>query len=95
VTASVLELLGTEVNVIFSVDAPPVETEELRAAGDGEGKLLLDDDKARFTGKLDPRTRVRHGEKIRLTVDTSRCHFFDADTGASLAASAATASAPA
>jgi multiple sugar transport system ATP-binding protein len=87
VTASVLELLGSEVNVIFSIDAPPVETEELRAAAaDDEGKLLLDDKKARFTGRLDPRTRVRHGDQLRLTVDTSRCHFFDPATGASLAA---------
>jgi multiple sugar transport system ATP-binding protein len=96
VTASVLELLGTEVNVIFSVDAPAVETDELRAAADdGEGKLLLDDNKARFTGRLDPRTRGRPRAGVRLTVDTSRCHFFDADTGVSLAAPAAAAGAAA
>jgi multiple sugar transport system ATP-binding protein len=85
VTASVLELLGSEVNIIFSIEAPPVETEELQAAAaDDEGKLLLDDNKASFTGRLDPRTRVRHGDEIRLTLNTARLHFFDPETGRAL-----------
>src|SRR5919108_5112288 len=33
----VAEELGSEVNVLFTVDAPPVETEETRAAADPAG----------------------------------------------------------
>ena len=92
VTASVLELLGSEVNVIFWVDAPPVNTEEARAAADDdEGKLLLDENKAIFTARIDPRSKVRHGDTITLTVDTSRFHFFDPETGVSLTAGRAAA----
>jgi multiple sugar transport system ATP-binding protein len=84
-TASVLELLGSEVMMVFAVDAPSVDTEEFRAAAPGdEGKLLLDDNKALFTARLDPRTRIRKGDQVTLTVDTSRCHFFDPATGVSL-----------
>jgi multiple sugar transport system ATP-binding protein len=92
VTASILELLGTEVNVIFAVDAPPVVTDEARAATEeDEGKLLLDETKASFTARIDPRTSVRHGAELRLTVDPARFHFFDPDTGASLLQAAAPA----
>jgi multiple sugar transport system ATP-binding protein len=86
VTASVLELLGSEVHVIFPVDAPPVQTEETRATQDteDEAKLLADDSRALFTAAIDPRTRARQGERVRVTVDPARFHFFDPETGTSL-----------
>jgi multiple sugar transport system ATP-binding protein len=86
VTASVLELLGSEVHVIFPVNAPPVQTEETRSAQDtdDEAKLLADDTRALFTAAIDPRTRARQGESVRLTVNPARFHFFDPGTGTSL-----------
>ena len=86
VTASVLELLGSEVHLIFPVDAPPVPTEETRAThgSDDEAKLLADDSRALFTAAIDPRARARQGERVRLTVNPARFHFFDPATGSSL-----------
>ena len=86
VVASVLELLGSEVHVIFPVDSPPVRTEEMRSAHDpdDEAKLLADDTGSLFTAAIDPRTRARQGERVRLTVNPARFHFFDPETGTSL-----------
>jgi multiple sugar transport system ATP-binding protein len=85
VTVDVTEELGSEVNVIFRVDAPPVATEEIRAATDEEGEeiLLMADDHpvAVFCARVDARTTSRPGSTIRLTLDPSRFHFFDPASG--------------
>jgi multiple sugar transport system ATP-binding protein len=96
VTADVTEELGSEVNVIFRVDAPPVATEEIRAATDEDDEqiLLMADEQptAVFCARVDARTRTMPGQRIRLTLDPSRFHYFDPDTG--LAIDAALAAAP-
>ena len=89
VTAAVLELLGSEVHVIFPIDATPVHTDEVRAVHDeedDEAKLFADDDRALFTARVDPRTTARQGQSIRLSIDAGHFHFFDPDTGLSLSA---------
>ena len=61
VTVDVTEELGSEVNVIFRVDAPPVATEEIRAATDEEGEeILLMADDASARRLLRPRRRTHH-----------------------------------
>jgi multiple sugar transport system ATP-binding protein len=85
VTVAVLEELGEEAHAIFPVDAPRVEAEELRAAADDEDETLIaDDTRALFNARIDPRTKARVGQKMRLTVNPTRFHFFDPDTGDSL-----------
>jgi hypothetical protein len=37
-----------------------------------------------LNARVDPRTSARVGSTVRLTVDPTRFHFFDADTGSSL-----------
>ena len=88
VTASVLEALGSAVHVIFPIEAPPVHTEDVKAVldEDDEAKLIADDDRSLFTAAVDPRSSARHGDKVQLTVNPARFHFFDPDTGLSLAA---------
>jgi multiple sugar transport system ATP-binding protein len=85
VTADVTEELGSEVNVIFRVDAPPVATEEIRAATDEDDEqiLLMADEQpmAVFCARVDARTHIAPGQRITLTLDPSRFHFFDPDTG--------------
>src|SRR5262245_43913061 len=86
VTADVTEELGSEVNVLFRVDAPPVATEEIRAAideDDDEQILLMADEQptAVFCARVDARTRTTPGQRIRLTLDPSRFHYFDPDSG--------------
>jgi multiple sugar transport system ATP-binding protein len=95
VSASVLELLGSEVHVIFPVDAAPVHTEDVKAVleGDDDAKLLADDDRSLFTARVDPRTSARQGQRVRLTVNPARFHFFDPETGLSLAGEPALAGA--
>jgi multiple sugar transport system ATP-binding protein len=88
VTADVTEELGSEVNVIFRIDAPPVAAEELRAAADEEGEeiLLIAEDRERclFCARVDARTSCTAGSTIRLTLDPSRFHYFDPATGVAI-----------
>jgi multiple sugar transport system ATP-binding protein len=92
VTAEVTEELGSEVNVIFTVDAPPVLTEDtIKAAsetGEADEMSLIADEKplARFCARVDARTVVKPGQGITLSIDSARFHFFDPATGASIEA---------
>ncbi|GAB3442807.1 ABC transporter ATP-binding protein [Streptomonospora sediminis] len=87
--ADITEELGTEINVIFSVNAPPVRHEEAAAlaadaAGDEadeESALPLSGDKSLFTARVSPRSSVRPGGRISLSVDVSQLHYFDMDSG--------------
>jgi multiple sugar transport system ATP-binding protein len=85
VTAEVTEELGSEVNVLFAVDEPPVSAEEIRAATveEGDDELLLASEAERciFCASVDARTSVRPGGTVRLTLDPDRFHYFDPATG--------------
>jgi multiple sugar transport system ATP-binding protein len=90
VTAEVTEELGSEVNVIFTIDAPPVLTEDTIKAASDEGGAdnmsLMADEKplARFCARVDARTSCKPGDDITLSVDPARFHYFDPATGASI-----------
>ena len=92
VTAEITEELGSEVNVIFTVDAPPVMTEDTIKAASDEGEadsvsLIADTTLlARFCARVDARTTCRPGQAITLSIDPGRFHFFDPETGASIEA---------
>jgi multiple sugar transport system ATP-binding protein len=84
VEVDITEELGSEVNVLFTVDAPPVTSEEALAASSDEGAddiLPLITERAQFCARVDARTRAKPGERIRLAVDPTRFHFFEPDTG--------------
>jgi len=97
VTAEVTEELGSEVNVLFPVDEPPVSAEEIRAATveEGDDELLLASEAERciFCASVDARTSVKPGVTVRLTVDPDRFHYFDPATGRAIDAVPAEASA--
>jgi multiple sugar transport system ATP-binding protein len=89
VRADVTEELGSEVNVLFTVDAPPIETEETRAAADTAGDeeafaFISDGRRAVFCARVDARTSARPGSSLRLSLDPSRFHYFDPETGLAL-----------
>jgi multiple sugar transport system ATP-binding protein len=92
VPAEVTEELGSEVNVIFPVDAPPVLTEDTIAAASDEAEedavqLIAEiHERARFCARVDARSRARPGAQIRLSVDPARFHFFDPATGRAIEA---------
>jgi multiple sugar transport system ATP-binding protein len=85
VRVDVTEDLGSEVNVLFAIDAPPVETDETLAANETEEDdsefALVDERRAVFCARVDPRTSCGPGSPVRLSVDARRFHFFDPQTG--------------
>ena len=83
---AVLEDLGSDVHVIFPVDAPRVDTEELREHADEEA--LIAGDGAVFTARVDARTSARLGGTIRLALDPAGLYWFDPESGAALATAA-------
>jgi multiple sugar transport system ATP-binding protein len=82
------EALGSEVLVHFTVDAPPVLTEDTRElardAGVGELETERHEGRSPFVARLSPRTEAQERQDIQLVVDTSRMHFFDPETGAGI-----------
>jgi multiple sugar transport system ATP-binding protein len=89
VRVDVTEELGSEVNVLFSVDAPPIETEETKAAADTDEEeeafaLISDGRRAVFCARVDARTTAKPGSTIRLSLDPARFHYFDPQTGAGI-----------
>jgi multiple sugar transport system ATP-binding protein len=89
VTVDVTEELGSEVNVIFTVDAPAAhhesqrlkmaaevskEEEEAAALAAGEGRSV-------WTARVNPRTSARPARTLDLAVDNREFHFFDPDSG--------------
>jgi multiple sugar transport system ATP-binding protein len=85
----VVEQLGAESNLLFTVDAPPVATEAVKAAiggesGADEGRLLVEDRRARFTARIFERVRLAAGDRVELAIDPSQLHLFDLDSGDAL-----------
>ena len=85
----VLEELGSDTHVIFPIDAPRVEAEDLRAAADHEEDALLADDRSLFNARVASRTEAEPGSPLRLALEPGSLYFFDPDTGASLTPGAA------
>jgi multiple sugar transport system ATP-binding protein len=76
----VVEDLGADTNVIFPLDAVPVDAGEVREAV-GDDEAFLQDEAVLFTARCDPRTHARRGGKVRLAVDPATFHFFDPASG--------------
>jgi multiple sugar transport system ATP-binding protein len=81
ITVAVLEELGADSFAHFRVDAPRITAESLEADDDA---TLLAEPSALFSARLDPKTRANVGEQLKLAVDPSEFHFFDAKSGATL-----------
>jgi multiple sugar transport system ATP-binding protein len=82
----VVEQLGSECNLLFTVDAPPVATEDVKAAiggasGSDEGRLFADDRRARFTARLQGRPPASAGGMVELAIDPSQVHLFSRESG--------------
>jgi multiple sugar transport system ATP-binding protein len=99
VRPDVVEELGAETHLIFTVNAPPVSAEAVRAAAEAEsedeGKLFADDQRAAFTAVVDGRRPCEQGADIVLAVEHTQLHFFDPKTGLALGADGEGVSAPA
>jgi len=98
ITAGVTEELGSEINVIFTIDAPPVEHESLAQAAESdddvdEATAALSGGKSLWTARVSARSRVRPGQPMELSVDTHNLQFFDPQTGLAIGHPEATAAA--
>jgi multiple sugar transport system ATP-binding protein len=85
----VVEQLGSECNLLFTVDAAPVATDDVKAAiggdsGADEGTLLADERRARFTARIDGRPPAAAGGELELAIDPSQVHLFDRADGRAL-----------
>ncbi|HEY2489366.1 MAG TPA: sn-glycerol-3-phosphate ABC transporter ATP-binding protein UgpC [Streptosporangiaceae bacterium] len=87
--AGVTEELGSEIHVIFTIDAPPVEHASITEAaqgeeGEDEAAVALAGGKSVWTARVAARSSVRPGSPVELAVDTSNLHFFDPVSGLSI-----------
>jgi multiple sugar transport system ATP-binding protein len=89
VTTHVTEALGDEIQVIFPLDAPPVRHKDVSDLAPGEDEdaatVPLFEGKSLWTARVNPRTKVKAGDRIDLGVDTRNLHFFDPVTGITIA----------
>jgi multiple sugar transport system ATP-binding protein len=88
VTVGVTEELGSEIHVIFTIDAPPVDHPSISDASRAEGEeddetgvSALAGGKSLWTARVSARSGVRPGSTLEVGVDTSRLHFFDPESG--------------
>ena len=84
VTVDVTEDLGSEVHLLFTVEAPPVEVEGVQEDPEAAAApipLVAAEGTSVFTAAVDSRTAARPGRRARLSVNPARFHFFDRDTG--------------
>jgi multiple sugar transport system ATP-binding protein len=85
VTANVTEELGSEIHVIFTLDAAPLRHPSISdaVASDedaDEAAALLAGGKSLWTARVASRSNVRPGQPIELAVHTSNLQFFDPAT---------------
>src|SRR5262249_44080139 len=83
VQADVTEKLGSEIHVIFTIDAPIVEHSSLSQAisdEDDDSAIALAGGKSQWTARVSARSHVKPGERLDLAIDTSDLHFFDPDS---------------
>jgi multiple sugar transport system ATP-binding protein len=68
-----IEALGSEIMVHFSLDAPTVDSGDPDAVEEAGVT-------ANTVGRFHPRSRVRIGDAVEIAVTTENMHFFDHDT---------------
>ena len=85
VDINLVEQLGSEAYVHFTVPVPPVVTADIEAllADEGADTKSLGDE-TKFTARINPDHAPRVGARFELVVDTSKLHFFDRETGDAL-----------
>jgi len=89
VTAGVTEELGSEIMVIFTIDAPHVEHASLAQAAEvsqdeDEAAAALVGGKSLWTARVSKESRATHGAPLELAVDTRYLQFFDPASGLSI-----------
>jgi multiple sugar transport system ATP-binding protein len=77
------EALGSEIIVHFTFPGQPVVTDDTKLVAEDSGGAELaigEDEGVRWVASFAPRSRVRRGDQIEVSVDVERVHLFDPDT---------------
>ena len=77
VVIDLVEMLGSELLVHSTIDAPAVRSTEAGVETDPRTESTI-------VASLDPRQRMKIGDRVTFAVDTLRLHAFDLDTGAAI-----------
>jgi len=77
-----VEMLGSEQHVYFSIDATQAGQAAAGAAAGESGEAgILASSAPNGVTRLDPGVTVRAGDRVTFAVDPARLYFFDPDTG--------------
>jgi multiple sugar transport system ATP-binding protein len=79
-SVTIAESLGSDHMVHFTIEAPPAKVADRDTLDD----LHASDRVTTCVGRFDARSRARAGERIEVTIDCDRLHFFDARTGVAI-----------
>jgi multiple sugar transport system ATP-binding protein len=74
-----VEALGSDLLIHFSIDAQRVEVEGAMEDDDDLTPATLQT--AQGVARIEPRSTVAHGDRVRLSVNPIRLHFFDPESG--------------
>ena len=83
-TVTLVEALGSEIVVHFSLKGDAVVTEDTKLVAKETGDEALDTGPAgevRWVASFSPRSRVRREDPVDIAVDMERVHWFDPDSG--------------
>jgi len=92
VEARVTEELGSEIHVIFTIDAPIVQHASLSQAisdEDDDSAIALAGGESQWTARVAARSHIKPGQRLDLALDTSNLHFFDPEDGLAIGHTAA------
>jgi multiple sugar transport system ATP-binding protein len=82
-----VESLGAEKYAYFRVEESQVESEELRELAEDAGSAELGATEGQVVARLEASSRIERGAEAELWLDSRTIHFFDLESGRSLAAS--------
>ena len=82
---SLLEQLGSDTYIHFYKDINPVQTEAIEEilADEGEDISVLGT-QTKFIARINPNATIEEGKDITLSINPSKLHFFNPETGLSI-----------
>ncbi len=90
---AIAEELGSEINLIFPVNARPVQHEVMLAKFDKQAQeadeteqLTAEEGQTLWTARVNPKTSARPGHTIELAIDHRGLHYFDPASGQAISA---------